>query len=256
MREEVVVVGGGPAGMCAAAEAAKAGASVTIVEEKDRLGGQLLKQTHMFFGSRDEFAGVRGIDIAEILKSEVEEAGVNVLHSTTVVGIFDGSCVGVVTDKRYGRIDAERIIVATGAFENTLVFENWDLPGVYGAGGVQTLMNIEGVLPGERFIMVGAGNIGLIVSYQLLQAGAEVVCVVEAMERIGGYEVHAAKLRRLGVPILLRHTVTAAVGKESVEGAVIAELGPDGPRRETEFRVDCDVICIAVGLSPMSAGGL
>ncbi|MCX7703565.1 MAG: FAD-dependent oxidoreductase [Planctomycetota bacterium] len=252
MKEEVVVIGGGPGGMCAAIEAARCGASVTLIEDKPVLGGQLVKQTHMFFGSKDEFAGVRGIDIAKILADEVERQGVKVLTSTTATGIFDGNIVGVTTEERYSRIVAERIIVATGAYENPLGFINRDLPGVYGAGGVQTLMNVEGVLPGERFVMVGAGNIGLIVSYQLIQAGAEVVCVVEALERIGGYEVHAAKLRRLGVPILLRHTVVAALGKESVEGAVIAQLDEKGRViDDSKFGVTCDAICIAVGLSPL-----
>jgi len=253
MKEEVVVIGGGPAGMCAAIEAARCGASVTLIEDKPQLGGQLVKQTHMFFGSKDEFAGTRGIDIAKILADEVTKLGVKLMCPATATGIFDGGrIVGVTTEKEYLKIEAERLIVATGAYENPLAFVNRDLPGVYGAGGVQTLMNVEGVLPGEHFVMVGAGNIGLIVSYQLLQAGAEVVCVVEAMDKIGGYEVHAAKLRRLGVPILLRHTVVAAMGKESVEAAVLAQL--DEKMRiieESKFVVDCDAICIAVGLSPL-----
>jgi len=252
MREvEVLVIGGGPAGMCAAAEAASLGCQVLLVEDKERLGGQLVKQTHMFFGSRDEFAGTRGFDIATLLEEEVRRNGVEVLCNTTATGIFDGNIVGLTNNERYFCVKAERIVVATGAFENALAFENSDLPGVYGAGGVQTLMNVEGVLPGKRFVMVGAGNIGLIVSYQLLQAGADVVCIVEAAEKVGGYEVHAAKVRRHGVPILLAHTVVKALGKERVEGAVLAQTKDFRPVAGTEFQVRCDAICIAVGLSPL-----
>jgi thioredoxin reductase len=101
--------------------------------------------------------------------------------------------------------------------------------------------------------VVGAGNVGLIVGFQMLQAGAEVVAVVEAGERVGGYEVHAAKLQRHGVPILLRHAVTGAVGDGEVEGAIIAQVD-DALRvvAGSERRVDVDLIAIAVGLSPLA----
>ncbi|HHE47785.1 MAG TPA: sarcosine oxidase subunit alpha, partial [Candidatus Acetothermia bacterium] len=116
---------------------------------------------------------------------------------------------------------------------------------------VQTLMNVYGIKPGERALMVGAGNVGLIVSYQLLQAGVEVAAVVEAMPEIGGYHVHAAKIRRLRVPILTRHTVTRALGEKRVEGAVIAQVGQDfRPIPGTERELAVDIICLAVGLTP------
>ena len=100
-------------------------------------------------------------------------------------------------------LQAQKVIVATGASEKTLAFPNNDLPGVYGAGTVQTLRNVHGVMPGKRVLMVGSGNVGLIVSYQLLQAGVEVTSLIEAAPNIGGYLVHAAKLRRIGFPYLL-----------------------------------------------------
>jgi len=124
---------------------------------------------------------------------------------------------------------------------------------VYGAGAVQTLMNVYGVKPGARVLMVGSGNIGLIVSYQLIQAGIEVAAVVEALPRIGGYHVHAAKLARLGVPILTSHTVLSALGTEQVEGAVICKVGKDfKPVARTDRKLDVDTICLAVGLTPLS----
>jgi sarcosine oxidase subunit alpha len=134
-----------------------------------------------------------------------------------------------------------------------LPFVNNDLPGVYGAGAVQTLMNLYGVVPGHHILMVGAGNIGLIVSYQLLQAGIKVEAIVEALPKIGGYLVHASKIRRLGVPIYTSHTLKEVHGTEGVEKAVISQIDQDFeflPGTEKELEVD--TICLAVGLSPLS----
>jgi len=132
-----------------------------------------------------------------------------------------------------------------------LAFPGNDLPGVYGAGGVQTLMNVYGVKPGRRVLMVGAGNVGLIVSYQLLQAGVEVDRVVEALPYIGGYHVHAAKLRRCGVPIYTSHTIVEAKGEGRVESAVVSAVDDKcRPVKGSEEEVECDTICLAVGLTP------
>jgi len=257
MRElstEILVIGGGAAGLSAGAEAASAGAKVLLVESDLHLGGQLVKQTHKFFGSKDEYAGTRGFKIADILLNEIDSLkdGVSILQNTTVTGYYidDGTFTATRGDEEIVQIKTKKTIVATGAQERLIPFPNNDLPGVYGAGAVQTLMNVYGVLPGRRVLMVGAGNIGLIVSYQLMQAGVEVVAIVEAASRIGGYWVHAAKIRRMGVPILLRHSIKKALGQRVVSGAVITgldeEFEPIGPERE----IECDVICIAVGLSP------
>jgi len=111
-------------------------------------------------------------------------------------------------------------------------------------------MNVYGVVPGKKVLMVGAGNIGLIVSYQLRQAGVEIAAVVEAMPKIGGYWGHAAKISRLGIPILLRHTIVEAIGDKVIEGAVIQELDDKFQLIGEPRKIDCDVICMAVGLTP------
>ncbi len=250
---EIAVVGAGPAGLSATLAAAGQGASVALIERDEHLGGQLVKQTHKFFGSARQEAGTRGVVIARRLGQAVrEQAGIDLRLATTVLGYYSDKVLYLEEPDRLAKLQAERAIFATGASERMLIFGNNDRPGVYGAGAVQTLMNVHGVMPGRRVLMIGAGNIGLIVSYQLLQAGVQVAAIVEAAPRIGGYLVHAAKVRRAGVPILTGHTVKEAVGEEAVEAAVIWRLDEQWrPVPGTEERVDCDVICLATGLSPL-----
>ena len=251
---DLLVIGGGAAGLCAAAEAAGAGANVTVIESDLHPGGQLVKQTHKFFGSRDEYAGTRGYKIADILLDEIKALGdkVTIRCNSTVTGCYpEDNCWTVMEgEDDYYRIKAKKAVISTGAQEKILPFPNNDIPGVYGAGAVQTLMNVYGVVPGKKVVMVGAGNIGLIVSYQLTQAGVEVAAVVEAMPKIGGYWVHAAKIRRLGIPILLRHTVLEAIGDKTLEGVVISEIDDKFQPIGEPKKIDCDIICIAVGLTP------
>jgi len=256
VRADIVVIGGGPAGLMAAIHAADAGASVILIDEQPMLGGQLVKQTHKFFGKREQFAGVRGVEIAKILENEAKKReNVEIFLETSAVGIFQEGdeklVLAVKNNRELIEFRGRAVIVATGAMEKMIPFENNDLPGIYGAGAIQTLMNTYGVKPGDRVLIVGAGNVGLILAYQLIQAGVEVKAIVEAMPKVGGYFVHAAKVRRLGVPILTRHTILRAEGKEKVERAVVAQLDENWqviPGTERTFEVD--VIALAVGLRP------
>ncbi len=250
---DIAIVGGGPAGLCAAIAASKLGAKVTLIDDNDRLGGQLVKQTHKFFGSKRHYCGTRGMDIAAILEQELSALPAEVLRGTSVVGLYGARTLALASRERFSKLGFKCLLVATGAAENNILFQKNDLPGVYGAGAVQTLMNVYGVKPGMRVLMVGSGNIGLIVSYQLIQAGIEVTAVVEALPRIGGYHVHAAKLARLGVPILTSHTVLSALGKDEVEGAVICRVdGNFKPIAKTARKLKADTICLAVGLTPLT----
>ena len=250
---DLLVVGGGPAGLCAAVEAAPFGLKTLVVDDGPSLGGQLIKQTHKFFGSKLQRAGTRGIRIGEMLHEELKGYPNAVLwHDSRVLGVYPDGVVTVDRGGTYHKFKPTKIIVATGASEKFLSFPGNDLPGVYGAGAVQTLMNVHGVLPAQRLLMVGAGNIGLIVSYQLLQAGCEVVAVVEGMPTYGGYQVHASKLRRAGVPILTNHTIKKALGSDRVTGAVIVRHEDWKPIPGTERELECDAVCLAVGLSPQN----
>jgi sarcosine oxidase subunit alpha len=249
---QVAVAGGGPAGMCAAIEAARLGARVVLIDDGIKLGGQLTKQTHKFFGSKNNHCGTRGVDIARVFADEIAESGVEVLRGTSVIGVYGNRVIGLASADRLMRLRYETLVVATGATENSVLFENNDLPGVYGAGAVQTLMNTYGVRPGNRVLMIGSGNIGLIVAYQLRQADVQVAAVVELLPRIGGYHVHAAKIARMGIPILTSHIVRRAVGKERVEGAIVCRAdGRLQPVSRTDRRLRVDTICVSVGLTPL-----
>ena len=253
LKTEIAVVGAGPAGLAAAIEAARAGAQVTLIDENARPGGQLFKQIHKFFGSEAHRAGIRGVQIGQDLLQEAQKAGVKIRLNTVVYGLFNDKCLGLVCGDHTEDLQADAIILATGANENALAFPGWTLPGVMGAGAAQTLINIHRTLPGRCVLVVGAGNVGLIVTYQLLQAGAEVVSIVEGLPYIGGYGVHASKVRRAEVPILTSHTILRAEGKGGVERTVIAQVDENWqPLPGTESILEVDTICLAVGLSPLA----
>ena len=204
---DLVVIGAGPAGLSAAIEGSKKGMKTIIFDENAKPGGQLFKQIHKFFGSKEHQAKVRGINIGKKLLEEAEAAGVEVRLNSQVTGLFRNNVVGVFSNGQMETYYANNLIVATGASERTLPFEGWTLPGVIGAGAAQTMINLHGVRPGQKILMVGSGNVGLVVSYQLQQAGCEVVAVVDGAPKVGGYGVHAAKLARLGIPFYLSHTI-------------------------------------------------
>lgn len=253
---EILVVGAGPAGLSAAIEAAKCGAEVLVVDENSKPGGQLFKQIHKFFGSRRHKAGVRGIDIGTELLAEVQELGVEVMLNTVAYGIYpDDEGVALAVNGEEGMIvHPKKVLMATGASENPLAFPGWTLPGVVGAGAIQTMINVHRVPVGKKVLMIGSGNVGLIVTYQLLQSGTDVAGIVEAAPQIGGYGVHSAKVRRAGVPMYIGHTVLEAVPNDDlsgVKGAVIAQVdGSFQPIKGTEQFIECDTIGIAVGLTP------
>lgn len=254
---DIVVIGGGPAGLSAALTAASTGVKVLIVDDGMQLGGQLVKQTHKFFGSAEQFAGIRGIDIAQNFIHEINgSSNIEVLNDSIVTGYYEDGIVTIVKGSngdKLIKVKPRIVIVATGALENMLPLVNNDLPGVYGAGAVQTLMNVYGIIPGREVLMVGAGNIGLIVAYQLMQAGIHVQAIVEAMPHIGGYWVHASKIRRFGVPIYTSCTIKEIIGKNEVEKAKICKIDNNfNFIAGTEKELMVDTVCLAVGLSPLT----
>lgn len=252
-RYDLIVVGAGPSGLSAAIEAARCGLSVAVFDENAKPGGQLFKQIHKFFGSKEHQAKIRGYKIGETLLSQADEAGVEVFLNATVAGMYLDKEILVQIGGAMEHFKADTIIIATGAAENMVTFAGWTLPGVIGAGAAQTMMNLYGIQPGQRVLMLGSGNVGLVVSFQLMQAGCEVVALVDAAPRVGGYGVHAAKIARCGVPFYLSHTITKAEGSACVTGVEISQVDEHfTPIPGTEKHFDVDTICLAVGLSPMS----
>lgn len=250
---DVVIIGAGPAGLASSIEASKAGANVLIIDENNKPGGQLFKQIHKFFGSKEHKAGTRGINIGTQLLDEAKNLSIDVMLNTEVCGLSSDKKIWIVENKeRSGEIQADKIIVATGAYENSVQFEGWELPGVMGAGAAQTMINLRRVLPGHRVLMLGSGNVGVIVSYQLMQAGAQVVAIVEAAPNLGGYGVHTAKVARAGVPFFTSHTIKKAYGTDRVNKVEIVELDKSWKEIEgSEKFFEVDTICLAVGLTPM-----
>jgi NADPH-dependent 2,4-dienoyl-CoA reductase/sulfur reductase-like enzyme/Fe-S-cluster-containing hydrogenase component 2/bacterioferritin-associated ferredoxin len=251
---ECLIIGGGPAGLSAAIELGKAGVRTLIVDDKHRLGGKLVLQTHKFFGSIDAcYAGTRGTDIATKLEQEVRQfENVQLWLNTTALSVFSDRKVGILREGHYVVVQPHALLVATGAREKALAFKGNTLPGVYGAGAFQTLVNRDLVRPTERLFIVGGGNVGLIAGYHALQASIQVVGLCEALPECGGYKVHKDKLARLGVPIYLSHTILSANGEHEVESVTMAQIDEHWrPIPGTERTFACDTVLVAVGLDPV-----
>ena len=255
---DVLIIGAGPAGLAAAVELGKLGVETLIIDDKDRPGGKLVLQTHKFFGSvEDSYAGTRGFEIAAILEEQINNLeSVEIWLNTTAVGVFSDKIIGAVQgakNNRYKQIKPKKLLIATGAREKMLSFPGNTLPGVYGAGAFQTLVNRDLIKSSEKVLIVGGGNVGLIAGYHAIQAGIEVVALIEALPQVSGYKVHADKLKRLGVPILTGHTVVAAGGQNKVESVTVARLDRDWkvvPDTHKTFEVD--TVLIAVGLAEVN----
>lgn len=249
-----LIIGGGPAGLSAAIELGRRGIETLVVDDKPRLGGKLVLQTHRFFGSVEACsAGSRGIDIATRLAETVNQySSVTVWLSTTAVAVFSDHKVGLVQNNQHYVLVAPRaLLMASGAREKSLAFKGNGLPGVYGAGAFQTLLNGAQVRPARRIFIVGGGNVGLIAGYHALQAGIEVVGLAEALPECGGYRVHKDKLARMGVPIYTSHTVLSANGEGSVESITLARVDEKAqPIPGTERSFACDTVLVAAGLIP------
>ena len=252
---EVLIIGGGPSGLAAAIELCKHNVSFILVDDKQELGGKLVLQTHKFFGSiKDCYAGTRGIDIAKILSEELTNCENSKIWTNSVaLFVFSDKKVGILRDNKYILVKPKIILNAAGAREKMLAFPGNTLPGVYGAGAFQTLVNRDLVLPSERIFIIGGGNVGLIAGYHALQAGIDVVGVAEVLPKCGGYKVHQDKLKRLGVPIYTSHTILSANGEKKVESVTIAKVDENfQPIFGTEKTIKCDTILIAVGLNSIN----
>jgi sarcosine oxidase, subunit alpha len=252
---DVLIIGAGPSGMAAARELGRSGHRVIIADDKDIMGGKLVLQTHKFFGSvADCSAGTRGITIARNLEEELRAVpSVDIWLESVVLAVYSDGTVGVRTPDAYVIVKPRQLLVAAGAREKSLPFPGCTLPGVFGAGAFQTLVNRDLIDCSKRIFVLGGGNVGLIGAYHALQAGMTVTGLAEGMERCGGYKVHADKIKRLGVPIYTRHTVVAAHGEERLESVTIAAVDSTFKPLAGTFRnFKVDTLLVAVGLSSVN----
>ena len=254
-KTQVAIIGAGPAGLACREQLNAFGIDNIVIDNNSQIGGQFNMQTHQFFFFEKEkrFGGMRGFDIAKTLAGDNHD---NILLNNTVWDLLEGRRVAiknVVTDE-VAYVDADHLVVATGAVPFMPTFENDDVPGVYTAAVFQKMMNQEHTLLGKRVLTVGAGNIGYLTSYQGMQAGATIKAIIEAMPREGGFPVQANRVRRLGIPIMTSHVLLRAIPNEDytgVTGAVIAECRNFQPIPGTEQVIDdIDIINICTGLIP------
>ena len=254
-RTDVAIIGAGPAGLACRETLKELGLNSIVIDSNDKIGGQFLMQTHAFFFFEKErrFGGMRGFDIAKTLAGE-DHSGI-FLHST-VWDILQNKRIAVkdMLNHKNFYVEAQALVVATGAVPFMPTFENDDVPGVYTAAVVQKMMNAEFTLLGKNILTVGAGNIGYLTSYQLMQAGAKVKAILEAMPREGGFPVQANRIRRLGIPIYTSHMLLKAIpnkDRTGITGAVVCECENFKPIPGTEKVIDgIDVINICTGLIP------
>ena len=254
-KTQVAIIGAGPAGLAARELLNKHNVKNIVVDNNEKIGGQFNMQTHQFFFFEKDkkYGGMRGFDIANTLAGE-DHSGI--MLDSTVWDILEDKRLAVknIKTNEVFYIIADHLIVATGAVPFMPGFENDDLPGVYTAAVVQKMMNQEFTLLGKKVLTVGAGNIGYLTSYQLMQAGATVKAIIEAQPSEGGFPVQANRVRRLGIPIMTGHILLKAIPNEDntgIIGAVIADCENFKPVPGTEKKIyGIDAINVCTGLIP------
>jgi Glycine/D-amino acid oxidases (deaminating) len=253
----VAIVGAGPSGLAARDALRKAGIDNIVIDNNGEVGGQFTMQTHQFFFFEKErrFGGMRGFDIAKTLAGDNQEG---IFLNSVVWDVLEGKRLAVkniLTQEIY-YVDADHLVVATGAVPFMPAFKNDDLPGVYTATVFQKMMNRQFTLMGKNVLTVGAGNIGYLTSYQAVQAGANIKAILEAMPHEGGFPVQANRVRRLGIPILTSTILLEAIPNEDysgIVGAIVAKCENFKAVPGTERRIDgIDCINICTGLVPDS----
>ena len=251
---DVVVIGGGPAGMGAAIECAKTGAKTLIIERDARLGGILNQCIHNGFGLHYFKEELTGPEYADRFVKLLEQTNVDVMLNTFVTKV-DSKRIHIISPKGAEILEPRSIVLAMGCREKTAgnIRLNGTRPvGIWTAGQVQKLVNFYGKLPGKKAVILGSGDIGLIMARRLTFEGAKVLRVMEIMSHSSGLARNIRQcLDDFNIPINYNTTITEVVGKDRVEGVKIARVDEKfNPIPDTEEFIDCDLVVLSVGLQP------
>lgn len=254
---DIVIIGGGPAGLAAAVSARKNGTESILILERDKeLGGILNQCIHNGFGLHTFKEELTGPEYADRFIRQVRELKIEYKLNTMVMDISSGKIITAMNrEEGMFLIEAKAVILAMGCRERprgALNIPGYRPAGIYSAGTAQRLVNIEGYLPGREVVILGSGDIGLIMARRMTLGGAKVKVVAELMPYSGGLKRNIVQcLDDFGIPLKLSHTVVNIKGKERVEGITLAEVGTDGrPIPGTEEEYTCDTLLLSVGLIP------
>ncbi|MFX0101102.1 MAG: NAD(P)/FAD-dependent oxidoreductase [Candidatus Hodarchaeota archaeon] len=252
---EIAVIGGGPAGLAAAVAARDEGCKVMIIERDDFLGGILNQCIHPGFGLHEFDEELAGPEYAQRYIDIVEDSEIEVLKGTMVLDLTPEKEIYAISNDGVMKIHAKAVVLSMGCRERTrgaIKIPGYRPTGVYTAGLAQRFVNIEGFMPGSRFVILGSGDIGMIMARRLTWEGAEVEAVVEILPYPSGLIRNKVQcLDDYGIPLYLSHTVVRVHGKDRVTGITIAKVDDNWKMIEgTEKFINCDTLLLSVGLIP------